>query len=86
MSNLVKRTSKNQVTLPAKLMQQYEDVLYFDVSVREGSLMLSPVRPYVASQALQDARQKFKELGLDESDIATAVQEARGKAGRKGKA
>jgi hypothetical protein len=86
MSNLVKRTSKNQVTLPAKLLKGFEDVVYFDVSVREGSLMMAPVRPYAPSQALQEARKKFKALGLDDTDIAAAVLETRAKPARKAKA
>ncbi len=77
MSNLVKRTSKNQITLPAKLMKAYPDIEYFDVSVHEGSLLLAPVRPYAPSQALLDARKKFKALGLSEQDIAGAVDEVR---------
>jgi hypothetical protein len=77
MPKLVKLTSKNQLTLPTSVVQQYPDIEYFEISVSEGNLVLSPVRPYAPSQALSDARKKFKALGLSEQDIQDAVSEAR---------
>jgi hypothetical protein len=40
---LVRKTGKNQVTLPKAIVQQLPDVEYFDVSVSDGTVILRPV-------------------------------------------
>jgi len=74
---VAKLTSKNQLTLPVKIVREYPDVRLFDVSVREGEIVLSPLRTYRPSPALLSARRKFRELGLSEKDIAEAVRWSR---------
>ncbi|MEZ5459250.1 MAG: AbrB/MazE/SpoVT family DNA-binding domain-containing protein [Steroidobacteraceae bacterium] len=41
---LAKLTSKNQLTLPKAVVQALGPVEYFDVRVREGQIVLTPVR------------------------------------------
>jgi len=77
MGVVAKLTSKNQLTLPAKVVREYPDVRLFDVTVREGEIVLSPLRTYRPSQALLTARKKFGELGLSDKDIAEAVSRSR---------
>jgi hypothetical protein len=40
---LAKKTSKNQLTLPKKILKDIPDTDYFDVSLKEGIVMLRPV-------------------------------------------
>ena len=40
---LAKKTSKNQVTLPKKILKNIPDTDYFDVSLQEGVVILRPV-------------------------------------------
>ena len=44
---LAKLTSKNQLTLPKAAVQALGSVEYFDVLVREGQLVLTPVRRWL---------------------------------------
>ncbi len=39
-----KKTSKNQVTLPREIARQFPEIDYFDVVVKESSIVLTPVR------------------------------------------
>ena len=73
---LAKLTSKNQLTLPKKVISDFPGALYFDVATDHGRIVLTPVRV-----ALADAvRAKMAELGLSEADVADAVAWARRKA------
>ena len=40
---ITKRTFKNQVTLPKEVLKNFPNVDYFDVSAREGEIVLRPV-------------------------------------------
>ena len=70
---LAKLTSKNQLTLPKAAMQAVGAAEYFDVAVREGQIVLTPVR----IQRGDAVRAKLAALGLAEADAAAAVQGAR---------
>jgi hypothetical protein len=67
---LAKVTSKNQVTLPKAAVQAVGPVEYFDVAVREGQIVLTPVR----IQRGDAVRAKLAALGLVEADVADAVR------------
>ena len=70
---LAKLTSKNQLTLPKKLMSGLEGTEYFDVTKENGRILLTPVR-----LARADAvRAKLAEMGLTDADIAEAKAWAR---------
>lgn len=71
---LAKITSKNQLTLPKAAMTAVGAAEYFDVEVRQGQIVLTPVR----IQRGDAVRAKLAELGLSDADVAQAVQWARG--------
>jgi hypothetical protein len=72
---LAKKTVKNQITLPKKIVALFPDCDYFDVSAEEGRIILRPV----AVDALDRVHRKLEALGIGESDISAAIQWAREK-------
>ena len=70
---LAKKTSKNQLTLPKKVVDQFPDVEYFDVRVERARITLVPVRP----AHLEEVEARLKRLHLSERDIRDAVAWAR---------
>ena len=76
---LAKITSKNQLTLPKSVTQAVNAAEYFDVEVRTGQIILTPVR----IQRGDAVRAKLAELDLNDSDVADAVAWARKKAAAK---
>ena len=49
---LAKRTSKNQVTLPKAIVQTVGEADYYDVTVQDGKIVLTPVRLQQADAVL----------------------------------
>ena len=74
---LAKKTSKNQVTLPKKIVQALPETDYFDVTVSSGVIMLRPVTITEAGTKLATVRRKIRELGLTSKDIDDAIRWAR---------
>ncbi len=70
---LAKLTSKNQVTLPKAVVSSVDMAEYFDVTVENGRIILTPVR----IQQAQAVRDKLEKLGITEQDIDDAVAWAR---------
>ena len=70
---LAKMTSKNQLTLPKSVVQAVGATDYFDVEVREGQIVLTPVR----IQRGDAVRAKLAALGLGEADVGDALRWAR---------
>lgn len=70
---LAKLTSKNQLTLPKKVISNFPGALYFDVAAEGGRIVLTPMRVSRADAV----RAKLAALGLSESDVADAVAWAR---------
>jgi hypothetical protein len=70
---LAKITAKNQLTLPKKVTNAIGPAEYFDVEVKGGQIILTPVR----IQRADALRAKLAELDLGEQDIAEAVAWAR---------
>ncbi len=75
---LCKRTFKNQITLPKRVMEKIGDVEYFDVEEQQGKIILMPVemKPCVS---LAQIREKITSLGLQGKDIDKAISRARKK-------
>ena len=67
---IAKITSKNQLTLPKSVVQAVGAAEYFDVEVRQGQIVLTPVR----IQRGDAVRAKLAALGLTEADVAGAVR------------
>jgi len=70
---LAKLTSKNQITLPKAAISRVDATEYFDVTVDNGRIILTPVR----MQQAQAVRDKLAQLGITEQDVEDAVAWAR---------
>lgn len=70
---IAKKTSKNQLTLPKKVVERFPGVEYFDVRVGEGKITLVPVR----EDRLSQVQTRMEQLGLSEQDVQDAVKWAR---------
>ncbi len=66
---LAKKTVKNQITLPKKVAAMFPDVVYFDVHVHEGHIILKPV----VTDRIERVREKLAGLGISDNDIQEAV-------------
>ena len=71
---LAKKTSKNQLTLPKRVADQFPDAEYFDVGVESGRIVLRPV----SLRTVSDVRARLRRLGISEKDVRDAVRWARG--------
>ena len=72
---LAKITSKNQITIPKKIIDQIPETRYFDVELKEGIILLRPLKIYGTD--LEQIRLKIKKLGLQENAVAEAIEWAR---------
>ncbi len=70
---LAKLTTKNQLTLPKSITNEIGTVEYFDVEVKNGRIILTPVK----IQRADAVRAKLAELDITEEDVAEAVTWAR---------
>lgn len=70
---IAKKTSKNQLTLPKKIVERFPDVEYFDVRAEQDRITLVPVRP----ERLAAVQARLAELGMSEQDVRDAVKWAR---------
>ena len=74
---LAKLTSKNQITIPKKIIDEIPDVRYFDVELKEGTIVLKPIQIYDTD--LERIRSKMKKIGLTQKSVAEAIKWARAK-------
>jgi hypothetical protein len=72
---LIKLSSKNQLTVPRKILDKLPNTKYFDVELKGGTLVLKPVE--VVETNLEPIRQKIDSLGLKEDCVAEAIRWAR---------
>jgi hypothetical protein len=72
---LAKKTSKNQITLPKKVVDRFSGVEYFEVSTDGTSIILLPLQKSRA----EDVRARLAELQIGEEDVKAAVAWARKK-------
>ena len=70
---LAKKTVKNQITLPKKVVMRFSGVEYFDVSTDGECIVLRPLQRGRAD----DVRAKLAQMGIVEEDVADAVAWAR---------
>jgi hypothetical protein len=73
---LAKLTSKNQLTLPKRIVEAMGSPEYFDVVLEDGRIVLLPARIGRADAV----RRKLAELGITEDDVTEAVAWARRRA------
>ena len=76
---LAKLTTKNQITLPRKVIQEFSGIEYFDAAVQDGRIVLAPVRMQPVDATLTGIREKMKKLGIKPADVEEAVQWVRSK-------
>ncbi len=78
---LVKKTYKNQITLPKALAGRFPGIDYFEAEENEtGYLILKPVKMTAATGSNAEiVKAKIKKLGIDEKDIEKAIEWARKK-------
>ena len=70
---LAKKTTKNQITLPKKVVARFTGVEYFDVSTDGACIILRPLRKSRADEV----RAKLAQMGIDDEDVTGAVSWAR---------
>jgi AbrB family looped-hinge helix DNA binding protein len=73
---LAKKTSKNQITIPKDVVQEFPTVEYFDVYTKDGEIVLRPVQ-VEGKERLKRIRQKISSLGIKQQDIQDAIRAAR---------
>ncbi len=76
---LAKLTAKNQISLPKAVVNNFPGVKYFDVSLQDGEIVLSPVVVARVTERLEAIRVKIKKLGLTEKAVEEAIRWARRK-------
>ena len=74
---LAKLTSKNQITIPKKIMVQLPRVSHFDLELNDGVVLMKPVVRYDTD--LSQIREKMHRLGLTPDSVREAVEWARSK-------
>ena len=75
---LCKRTVKNQITLPKKIMNSFGDVRYFEAETKVNRIILTPVKITPAKELnLLNIRKKILSLGMTEKDVEKAIVWAR---------
>jgi hypothetical protein len=78
---LAKKTSKNQITLPKTIADNFVDTVYFDVVMQDNQIVLRPVTVSPSGANLNQVRSKMKKLGITEKDVKEAITWARKSAG-----
>lgn len=72
---LAKLNSKNQLTLPKAIIDQFGPIEYFEIETRDGQIVLSPVR----IQRVDAVRTRLAQLSIGEADVEEALRWARAK-------
>jgi hypothetical protein len=70
------KTTKNQITLPKKVVDRFTGVEYFEVTT-DGTCII--LRPLQKSRA-DEVRARLEQLGIDDDYVTAAVSWARKKA------
>ena len=74
---LAKLTSKNQLTIPKKIIEKIPDAKYFDIELKGDVVILKPLNLYDTN--LAEIKAKIKTLGLTQDCVAEAISWARSK-------
>ena len=74
---LAKLTSKNQLTVPKKIIDKMPDTKYFDIELDGNTIIMKPLTLYDTN--LIKIKEKMKSLGLSQNCVAEAVSWARSK-------
>ena len=74
---LAKKTSKNQLTLPKEIVGNFPGIDFFDATIEENRIVLTPVKVTPVTVSLASVRAKMKKLGITPEDAVEAVKWAR---------
>ena len=74
---LFKITSKNQVTIPKKIIEKIPNVKHFDIEFKDGVVVLKPIKFFDTN--LDQIRLKMKKLSLNGDSVSEAIQWAKSK-------
>jgi len=74
---LAKVTSRNQITIPKKIMNELPNTRYFDMELKDGVVIMKPLVVYHTD--LEKIRAKMKRLGLKPDTVREAVTWAKEK-------
>ena len=74
---LAKITSKNQITIPKKIIEKIPGIKHFDLEFKDGIIIMKPIKFYDTN--LDQIRAKVKQLGLKENSVAEAIKWAKSK-------
>lgn len=69
---LAKITSKNQITIPKKIIEKMPGIKHFDIEFEDGVVIMKPIKFYDTN--LDQIRAKIKKLGLKEDSVAEAIK------------
>ena len=69
---LAKITSKNQITIPKKIIEKMPGIKHFDIEFKDGVVIMKPIKFYDTN--LDQIRAKIKKLGLKEDSVAEAIK------------
>ena len=72
-----KMTSKNQITIPKKIIEKIPNVKHFDIELKDGVIIMKPIKFYDTN--LDQIRAKIKKIGLKENSVAEAIKWAKSK-------
>jgi hypothetical protein len=65
--------------LPKEIATKFPDIDYFDVVIKESSIVLTPVKLSPVGLTINGVREKMERLGITEADVKDAVRWARRK-------
>jgi bifunctional DNA-binding transcriptional regulator/antitoxin component of YhaV-PrlF toxin-antitoxin module len=69
---LAKITSKNQITIPKKIIEKMPGIKHFDIELKDGVVIMRPIKFYDTN--IDQIRAKIKKLGLKENSVAEAIK------------
>ena len=69
---LAKITSKNQITIPKKIIEKMPNIKHFDIEFKDGVVIMKPIKFYDTN--LDQIRAKIKKLELTEDSVAEAIK------------
>jgi bifunctional DNA-binding transcriptional regulator/antitoxin component of YhaV-PrlF toxin-antitoxin module len=76
-SKLLKISSKNQITLPKKIIERFPNTEYFEIEAIGNEVVLRPAAVAPLGGALSRVREKMAKLGISEDIIGEAISYAR---------
>ena len=71
---LAKITSKNQITIPKKIIEKIPDVKHFDVKLKDGVIIMKPIKFYDTNLDQIRAKDRREQEGSRSIDVVGAAR------------